>query len=96
MTVRRLVSELGPGEFQEWMAFERLEPTPEAVLAAQICAVTANAGGGKKGGGSFSVQDFLPVQGDAGRRQSDDQVYAALTAVFGPGKPPEPDARKDG
>lgn len=92
MTVGRLVDELRPGEFQEMLAFDRLEPTPEAVHAAGIRATTMNSQGGKKGGGAFMPADFLPRSADAKPVQTEAHMKAMFTQVLGP---PTPAKQKD-
>ena len=87
MTVRRLVKELGPGEFQETLAFERMEPEPADVRAAGIRATVMNSQGGKKGGGAFMPADFLP-QRTVQCVQTEPQIKAMMTAIFGPPTPP--------
>lgn len=50
-------------EFAEWMAYDCVEPIGAArldILTALLASVIANANGGKKDGGAFGVQDFLP------------------------------------
>ena len=47
----------------EWQAYYRLAPFGESwKQSASICAMVGNAAGGKKGGGKFKPDDFLPVK----------------------------------
>lgn len=50
---------MSSAELSEWIAYFRVEPSPDPHWsAAQICAVVANSmGSGKK---TFQVDDFIP------------------------------------
>lgn len=51
-------------EFGEWRAFflaEQLHPSAQRVRFAQLLSATHNGAVTKRGGGMFSVDDFLPV-----------------------------------
>lgn len=71
-------------EYTLWKEAYRLQPFgDECVIAARQCAVTANAAGGKKGGGSFNEDDFLEVPRPKQiRKQSDEEVQGIVAAVI--------------
>lgn len=50
-------------EFTSWLAYWELEPFGwETQMLATLCAVVANANGGKGGKKAFMPEDFLPVR----------------------------------
>jgi hypothetical protein len=60
--VKELLASCDSQELTEWQAFDLIEPY--ALRAdkriAMLCALAANAAGGKKDGGSFREDDFVP------------------------------------
>lgn len=48
-----------------------------------ICATIMNSVGGKKGGGSFQVEDFIKVKGKKHKVMSEDKIKETLMRAFG-------------
>ena len=78
MTVERLLNEISAAELSEWAAYYRFEPFgDEWQQTSYICAMTGNAAGGRKGGGKFKPQDFMPVKQPIRRaRQTGEQMLS--------------------
>jgi hypothetical protein len=88
MTVREAQERINSREYSEWLAFDRIDPIGMDrgdLMAATIAATVANAGGGKKGGGTFTASDFIPdYTGEKARqpRQSVEEMMARLHSAI--------------
>lgn len=82
MTVERLLDEMSAAELAEWRAFYTFEPFGEEwKQTSYICTMLGNSAGGKKGGGKFKPEDFLPIKiplRHRVQRQSPEQMLDAF------------------
>jgi hypothetical protein len=73
-TVEELLASISSAELTEQYAFYILEPYGQEWLqTAQQCAMAGNAAGGKKGGGKFNTDDFMPTKPPK-RKQSPSEI----------------------
>ena len=57
-----MLEDMTPRQLDEWAAFYDVEPFGESWRQnSYICAMIGNSFGGKKGGGTFQPQDFMPI-----------------------------------
>jgi len=79
MTVAELCARMSAAELAEWRAYYRVEPFGESwKQTAYQCAMAGNIAGGKRGGGKFTPDDFLPVKPLIAHRpaQTSDQMLS--------------------
>lgn len=97
MTLAELGERMSSREFTIWQQYSRFNPFGnESLMIARQCAVTANSAGGKKGGGSFSEDDFLDCpRPKVIRKQSDAEVEGILAAVLPKVNSSKPVKKKD-
>lgn len=85
--MNRMLGEMTAEDLAEWQAFDTIEPIGrkrDDYLIAQLCAVIANTMGGGKKGKALTVKDFIPPWGGRKqKRQSMEDMKAALKALAG-------------
>jgi len=83
MTVEQLLDGISAAELAEWQAYYRFEPFgDEWQQTSYLCAMTGNAAGGKKGGGRFKPQDFMPANPPIRRaRQTGEQMLSIFRLI---------------
>lgn len=83
MTVEDLLNSVSAAELAEWQAYFAFEPFGDEWLrSSYVCAMTGNAAGGKRGGGKFKPQEFLPVKPPRRHvRMSSEQMLAAFKII---------------
>lgn len=71
-------------ELTDWIAFDRLHPYALRAdrRAAMLAATIANSAGGKKDGGSFGLDDFVPDLCAAEVDQDATDMRAAADAIL--------------
>lgn len=71
-------------ELTDWIAFDRLHPYALRAdrRAAMLAATIANSAGGKKDGGSFGLDDFVPDFCAAEVEQDIADMRAAADAIL--------------
>lgn len=101
MTVEQLLDSITSAELAEWQAYYGLEPFGESWRqSATVCAMVGNAAGGKKKGGSFTPDDFLPAKPKSGprkiakQRMSSEQMLKNLK-MYGDHRKPERQPRHE-
>ncbi|WP_254509890.1 phage tail assembly protein T [Anatilimnocola floriformis] len=84
MTVEELLDRISSAELSEWMADYQFEPFGNDWLqTASICTLVGNIVG-KKNGGTFKPQDFLPVKPPPKprpKRQTAEQMLAIFRTL---------------
>ena len=83
-TVEELQERVSSKEFTRWMVFWESEPFGnEWRQTALTCMMVANSAGGKKGGGSFALDDFMPVKPRISQQQLEGKILAAFKSLGG-------------
>jgi hypothetical protein len=88
-TVEELLSRISAAELAEWQAYYAIEPFGETwKQTSYLCAMVGNGAGGKKGGGNFKPDDFMPVRLSRrlrARRQRPDEMLNVFRMLAGRG-----------
>lgn len=89
MTKRRLIQELGPGEFQDWMAYGMIDPflhereIRQDLRAAQTPMILRTVHRGKTGKSPTIGDCVFDWRGDGKPRQSGELIAARLKSYLG-------------